>query len=202
MKKVLLTSLMLLVIIGIAQVSFAVQSPITLNSLTNSGGEYSNGINLFFEAGTYEFSVLSGGWNAWFSNSGGVSGCNSEGANCTTGWMWSMDIYQPNTSTYFRLGNKTDKYDSQAKALSAHAGDYLVLNQTTDSDLWFFIKDGNPGDGKRLVGDNYGSVTFAVSLKSDPNINPVAPEPVSSILFAVGGATIGFRRFWNKRRGI
>ena len=28
----------------------------------------------------------------------------------------------------------------------------------------------------------------------------VAPEPISSTLFIVGGATLGFRRFWKKRR--
>lgn len=30
----------------------------------------------------------------------------------------------------------------------------------------------------------------------------VAPEPVSSTLFIVGGATLGFRRFWKKRRNV
>jgi hypothetical protein len=28
----------------------------------------------------------------------------------------------------------------------------------------------------------------------------VVPEPVRSILFVVGGATLGFRRYWKKRR--
>lgn len=200
MKKVLMASLMILLIIGLAKASFAVPGSITLNSATNSGGEYSNGINFLFGAGTYKFSVVSGGWNAWFGSTG-VTGCNQGGANCTTGWMWSMDIYQPSTSTYFRLGSKIDRYDTQSKALSAHAGDSLVLNQYTDSDLWFFVKDGNPGDGKKYVWDNSGSVTFAVSSGSGPS-NPVAPEPVSSILFVIGGATLGFRRFWNKRKSI
>ena len=30
----------------------------------------------------------------------------------------------------------------------------------------------------------------------------VVPEPISSTLFIVGGATLGFRRFWKKRRNI
>lgn len=30
----------------------------------------------------------------------------------------------------------------------------------------------------------------------------VAPEPVSSTLFLIGGATLGFRRFWNKRKAV
>jgi hypothetical protein len=190
MKKVLLAGLMSLLIIGLAKSSYAVPGSITLNSATNSGADYSYGINHFFEAGTYDFSVVSGGWNAWFGSTG-VTGCNQSGANCATGWMWSMDIYQPSTSTYFRLGSKIDRYDTQSKALSAHASDHLVLNQPTDGDLWFFIKDGNPGDGKKYVWDNSGSVTFAV-----------APEPVSSILFVIGGATLGFRHFRNKRKSV
>lgn len=196
MKKVLLAGIMIMLIIGLAKTGFAVPGSITLDSAIDSGGEYTTGINLLFEAGTYEFSVVSGGWNAWFIGSGQVSGCDSEGANCTKGWLWSMDIYQPSTSTYFRLGNHTDRYDTESKALSAHAGESLVLNQPTDGDLWFFIKDGNPGDGKRLVGDNYGSVTFAVSPV------PVVPEPISAILFVIGGATLGLRRFWNKRKSV
>ncbi|MBI5663915.1 MAG: hypothetical protein HZC49_02315 [Nitrospirae bacterium] len=185
MKKVLLAGLMILLIIGLAKASFAVPGSITLNSAIESGGDYSNGINIWFEAGTYDFSVVSGGWNAW-SN---VSGCSSQGTDCLTGWMWSMDIYQPSTSTSFRLGSKIDRYETQSQALSAHASDHLVLNQPTDGDLWFYIKDGIPGDGKLFVSDNTGSVTVAV-----------APEPMGTILFVVGGATFGLRRFLNKRR--
>jgi hypothetical protein len=195
MKKALMACLSVLFMIGFARAGFAVQGPLTLDSVINSSGDYQDGINLSFETGTYEFSVVSGAWNAW-SN---VSGCNNSGADCTSGWMWSMDIFQPSTSTYFRLGSKIDRYDSPDKALSAHAGDYLILNQPADGDLWFFIKDGNPGDGKTLVGDNSGTVTFAISSVPPPSSAPLAPEPVSSILFVIGGATFGFRRFWNKR---
>jgi len=200
MKKVFQASLVLLMLIGFAKASFAVPGTITLDSKINGGGEYKNGINILFEAGTYEFSVVNGGWNAWFLHSGGVAGCNSEGANCTTGWMWTMDIYQPSTSTYYRLGSKVDKYDTQDKAYNAHANDYLVLTQPSDGDLWFYIKDGQPGHGNTYAYDNAGAVTFGVSLVPGPNPGPVAPEPVSSILFVAGGATFGFRRFWNKRK--
>jgi len=195
MKKVLLACLSVLFIIGIASASFAVPAQMTLDSKIDSSGDYQDGINFLFEAGKYEFSVVSGAWNAW----SGVSGCDSNGANCATGWMWSMDIFQPSTSTYYRLGSKVDRYDSPDKALSAHASDYLILNQPADGDLWLFVKDGNPGEGKTFTGDNSGSVTFAISSVPSPNPVPVAPEPVSSILFIAGGATLGFRRFRNNK---
>lgn len=200
MRKLLLTGLMLVLLIVFAQASFAVPGTITLDSRINGGGEYTNGVKFLFEAGTYEFSVVNGGWNAWFLHSGGVAGCNSEGANCTTGWMWTMDIYQPSTSTYFRLGSKADKYNTQDKAYNAHANDYLVLTQPSDGDLWFYVKDGQPGDGNRYAYDNAGSVTFDVALVPGPNPSPVAPEPVSSVLFLIGGAAFGFRRFLSTRK--
>jgi DNA-binding beta-propeller fold protein YncE len=34
------------------------------------------------------------------------------------------------------------------------------------------------------------------------SMTTVIPEPVSSILFIVGGATLGFRRFWRKQRTV
>jgi len=196
MKKAFTACVFILLIMGVASPGFAKQEYITLDSTINSGGNYSDGINLFFETGTYEVSVVSDAWNPWF-NSTGVSGCDSSGANCDTGWMWSMDIYQPDTSTYFRLGSKTDKYADASMAYSAHAGDYLTIDQTSDGDLWFFIKDGNPSDGQNFVWDNSGSVTASISSTSISTA--VAPEPISSLLFVIGGATFGLRRFWGKK---
>lgn len=187
MKKFLVL-LIVIVMSMIVTPSFAAPSSITLDSAVNSGDSYSYGLSFFFEPGAYEFSVVSGGWNAW-AGSTGVTGCDGGGANCATGWMWSMDIYQPSTSTYYRLGSKIDRYANDSLALGAHATDSLSLNLASGEDLWFFVKDGNLGDGQKYVGDNSGSVTVAV-----------APEPVSTILFLTGSATLGVRGWIRRKR--
>ncbi len=192
MNKVLIVFMSVFILLGFSATAFSYPSSITLDSTTNSSGDYSDGVSLFFEHGTYELSVFSGAWNPWFSSTG-VTGCDSFGANCDTGWIWSMDIYQPDTSIYHRLGSKTDRYETASLAYNAHKNDSILLNQATDGDFWFFVKDGNPGDGTYLVPDNFGSVTASVNLVH-------APEPISSILFLIGGATLGFRRFFNKKK--
>lgn len=189
MKKAFMACLFIILMMGIAAPSYAVPAYITQDSAFGSSGDFSDGINLFFEAGTYEISVLYGAWNPWFKSTG-VTGCDSSGANCDTGWMWSMDIYQPDTFTYFRLGSKLDKYADASLAYNAHSSDSLIINQASDGDLWFFVKDGNPGDGKKLVWDNSGSVTASIA---------VVPEPISSLLFVIGGVALGLRRYWGKK---
>jgi hypothetical protein len=45
--------------------------------------------------------------------------------------------------------------------------------------------------------DDYIGGTYNTS-----GFTSIVPEPVSSILFAIGGSTLGFRRYWKKRRNI
>ncbi|HBH60666.1 MAG TPA: hypothetical protein DDX85_02760 [Nitrospiraceae bacterium] len=155
MKKILLTSLMILFILGIAEASFAIPASITIKSF--------------------------------------ITGCYQSGGDCVSGRMWGLDNDQPSTSSYFRLGSYTGTY----KAHRAYEGDSLVLNHSRDNFpkgfIGSFIKKGNRGNGKTVVWDDPGPSAVPAA---------VAPEPMSSILFVVGGAIFGFRRFWNKRKSI
>jgi len=59
---------------------------------------------------------------------------------------------------------------------------------------WYFgTGDGSQGKEAKGVGGN--------ALAVRPGL-AVVPEPISSILFVVGGATLGFRRFWKKRKTV
>jgi len=61
-------------------------------------------------------------------------------------------------------------------------------------------------DWQNPVRDQYDSNSEWTSHTLDPRFRltdtTVVPEPISYILFIIGGATLGFRRFWNKRKAI
>ncbi len=52
--------------------------------------------------------------------------------------------------------------------------------------------------GINSQGDIVGE--FGSTSGSGAFIANIAPEPISSTLFIIGGATLGFRRFWKKRK--
>ena len=69
---------------------------------------------------------------------------------------------------------------------------YRVTGLAFDNDndtLWVNYADFSAGFPPL---DN--SIMYEVSMTS------VVPEPISSTLIIVGGATLGFRRFWKKKR--
>lgn len=138
-----------------------------------------NQVDLFFTAGTYDITpigVAGGGkynaWNAW----GYVSGCDENGGNCSKGWVNSYNIFSSEFD--FRVGNPTLVYETNLLALSNAPSSSFTL--TSDGNVSFYITDS-------YYSDNIGGISLDVTAA-------VVPEPISSTLFLIGGAILGFRK--------
>ena len=146
---------------------------ISVNSANNAGIEYTSGIDVEFEAGTYEFFVENGAWSTDFGDS----------------WMWNVDIYRLNTETYDRLGTFTP-YGSINEARNANlSATPVTLTLSEGEHLRFYNYD---SDGKKF--NNDGTVFIGVDFTPT-----VVPEPVSSILFVTGGAFMAGRRYLTRK---
>ncbi len=64
------------------------------------------------------------------------------------------------------------------------------------SDVWFDTS--SPGTGFTIDGNNISMSAMSVNTGPDVYAATVVPEPVSSTLFIIGGATLGFIRFRKK----
>ena len=76
-----------------------------------------------------------------------------------------------------------------------------VNNPTADgfADVWFDVTAA--GTGFTIDGAPISMSSIPVgSTNTDVFATTVVPEPISSALFVVGGATLGFRRFWKRKR--
>ncbi len=136
-----------------------------------------NAFSLFFDAGKYRISVFEGAWST--QSFGGTPYSPPK-------WLWSMNIYQDATNNTL-LGDNNTFYDTANEALTANAGKSVIIDQPSDGNIWFFIDDPDSSRDNGFL----TSVTAKVT---------VVPEPVSSILFVLGGAIFAGRRYWNKRR--
>ena len=139
------------------------------------------------DAITNDFSILSG------SSSGGV-------ATYSPSDMGNSNVNMPENMRGFKFDNGDDLTES-------------ISFTTTRAPVWgdFYSKDGkfNPGgiwvtawndgfstsDTDPVAGPSNGSLNNHILR---PNGTVLVPEPISSTLFIVGGATLGFRRFRKK----
>ena len=174
MKKLLIVIFAIGMIAGISN---AASGSITVDSHLYSGVDYTSGLIVPLEAGTYEFFIEDG---AWSSSYGSLD------------WMWNVNIYQSSTAQY-TLGT-FEIYTSPDEALSGEKlkdTSSVQLTLSEDDNLYFY------NDVSGITSPNsYGSVNIGVNFSP-----PVVPEPVSSILFVTGGAFLAGRRYL-KRKSI
>lgn len=130
-----------------------------------------NLVSLMLSAGTYGVDYIGmndggayDGWNAW----GRVSGCNSNGENCTNGWLNSYVISFKNFSQIVTSNNRySNSFIATQNAVN--------LSFTLPSDMMvnFFIPDS-------VYEDNVGGISLKLSSQS-------VPEPSSMLgLLAIG----------------
>ncbi len=74
----------------------------------------------------------------------------------------------------------------------------ISYSSAIDVSSFNFISAPNGGEGEAFSAAHIQSI----GVGEDSGWIAVVPEPISSTLFIVGGATLGFRRFWKKRRKI
>lgn len=141
---------------------------------------------------------------AEFNNTGGPGSYSS---------AWDMDVY-------FNAGSGSNQ-NYQYFSLDPNAETELI-NQADGTDyanLWQFMGDFQVGIGANEKNTNFGAAgwvnyehTTSAGTIGDRDNHvessdflmdlTVVPEPVSSILFVAGAATLGFRRFYKMKKFI
>ncbi|MDJ0789780.1 MAG: LamG domain-containing protein [Myxococcota bacterium] len=135
---------------------------IDVSAFTHRIGE---GLQRDFSAGTHTLVPIdpgSGGaftaWNTW--NGGQVTGCDVDGRNCTTGWLWTYTISCPSLGevdvNQVAPDGTNGRYASPALAFANAAPFEFTLDQPETCSL--FMRDG-PG----LYVDNVGGVSLEVA---------------------------------------
>jgi len=154
------------------------------NVIVSSGVQ--SGTSLYPELGlnTFEVSGGAGTLYAWFSNTGfgttpTPAGFDMSGSlsSITGSGSVTFDSYIDNSNTLFGEGT-----------LLASLGSYTSTNSGTTSGT---VSLSNPYS---LTTKTTVNLTAGSNMQTTTNV-AIVPEPVSTTLFIVGGATLGFRRF-------
>ncbi len=172
MKKLIITAICVCILVmGMSGAIFASDIEFDVDSIDFGGLDYNAGIKKTFNPGTYEFTVANGAWNKFV----GIGGH----------WIWSVNIYNSATGQEYVIGDHTS-YASREAALNAHLNDDPVAITIGSSSeyLSFYV-----GDTNSTTNDNYGAVTVGLTDVT------VVPEPISYVLFIVGGIFIAGRKY-------
>ena len=118
-------------------------------------------------------------------NQDGSGPCS--GANCTGSEMGHL--------YYTELGNSAGAVTNTGDFQNlGERRFWLGTEHTSGSSAWEF----SFLDGQQYVEDQWMSGPRWVFVRDGNVAPPVVPEPISSTLFLIGGATLGFRRFRKK----
>jgi hypothetical protein len=147
---------------------------VNLDARLNGTG---NTVDLSLTAGTYSITPIGtangGDYNAWYAWTNGVTGCDSNGENCSRGWIHSYGYESSEIGTVNVGSNGTDnRYATDLLALDHSLGSLFTL--TSDAVVSFFIRD-------YPLTDNAGGISLDVTA---------VPLPAAAWLF--GSALLGF----------
>ena len=135
---------------------------------SEAGDPNGNSVTVTLDAGSYELSFIDGlydAWNAWDN----VTDCDSNGENCSRGWITNLDVLAE--GTIYKIG-RHGKFATPEQALAAASSFTLVLTAMTD--VTFFINDHH-------LPDNVGGVSLKIA-------STAVPVPAAGLAFVTGAA--------------
>ncbi len=142
----------------------------SVNYFNIDGSDFSNAVSLTFNMGIDDIAIVN------------ISGTSDTFQNFG---LVNADTRQGNILYNF--------YEADTVSISNIGVKGSVLAPYADVDFNWAHIDGS------LIASSLTGTGELHQFQFDHNV-PVAPEPVSSTLFILGGATLGLRRFWNKKR--